>query len=338
MKRIYLTALAIGLAALATQAEAGSERRIGTAGAQELRIPVGTRGIALAGATVASNHGLESVFYNPAGLASSEGVEAYFSNTSYIADIDVRYLALSTRQYWGSIALTAKVMDLGELVVTTEDAPDGTGQVENLTFAVIGLTGSRYLTDAISFGISAHYVSESVLDVSAKGVSFDMGLHYDLPWRNARFGLVMKNLGPDMRFDGSDLEHSVQIPGSNPNSRPRILRTQSAAFELPTFFQLGGELSAWQSGDNQVIGYGTYQSNNFSQDEFRGGIEYMYQDLLSLRGGYVYADQNEYLYGPTFGVGLGLPLGGGRIGVDYAFQSVDSFFDDLHTFSAKFSF
>ena len=338
MKRIYLTALAIGLAALATQAEAGSERRIGTAGAQELRIPVGTRGIALAGATVASNHGLESVFYNPAGLASSEGVEAYFSNTSYIADIDVRYLALSTRQYWGSIALTAKVMDLGELVVTTEDAPDGTGQVENLTFAVIGLTGSRYLTDAISFGISAHYVSASVLDVSAKGVSFDMGLHYDLPWRNARFGLVMKNLGPDMRFDGSDLEHSVQIPGSNPNSRPRILRTQSAAFELPTFFQLGGELSAWQSGDNQVIGYGTYQSNNFSQDEFRGGIEYMYQDLLSLRGGYVYADQNEYLYGPTFGVGLGLPLGGGRIGVDYAFQSVDSFFDDLHTFSAKFSF
>ncbi|MCA9728433.1 MAG: PorV/PorQ family protein [Candidatus Eisenbacteria bacterium] len=338
MKRIYLATLVLGLVALATQAEAGTDRRIGTAGAQELRIPVGTRGIALAGATVASNHGLESVFYNPAGLASTEGVEAYFGNTSYIADINVRYLALSSKMDWGSLAFTAKVLDLGDLIVTTEDAPEGTGQVETLTFAVIGLTASRYLTDAISFGATGYFINESILDVHAKGVAFDMGLHYDLPWRNARFGLVMKNLGPDMAFDGANLEHSVQIPGSSPNSRPRVLRTQSAAFDLPTYFELGGEMSAWTSGDNQVMGYGTYQSNNFSKDEFRGGVEYNYQDLLSLRGGYAYADQNDYLFGPSFGAGLNLPLGGGTVSVDYAFQSVDSFFDDMHTISARFKF
>lgn len=339
MKQILrATGIVLTLAVVAGSANAGNDKRIGTAGAQELRIPVGTRGIALGSATVAAAQGLEALYYNPAGLASSEGFEAYFGNTSYVGDTDVRYLALSNRLYWGTLGFTAKVLDLGEIVVTTEDAPDGTGQIEDITFAVIGLSVSRYLTDAISFGVTGNFISESVLEVTARGLAFDLGLQYEVPWRASRFGLALKNLGPDMSFDGSDLEHSVQIPGSTPTSRPRVLRTQSAPFELPTYFELGGQVTAYESGDNSVEAYGTYQSNTFSVDEMRGGVEYKYQDLLMLRGGYAYADQDEYLFGPTFGAGLNLPMGGGTIGFDYAYQSIDSFFDDLHTFSARFQF
>ena len=97
-------------------------------------------------------------------------------------------------------------------------------------------------------------------------------------------------------------------------------------------------MEAYQSGDNRVVGYGTFHSNNFSKDELRGGLEYFYQDVFMLRGGYSYADQDEYLFGPTFGVGVNLPVAGSTIAVDYAFQSIDSFFDDLHTFSARFQF
>jgi hypothetical protein len=57
-----------------------------------------------------------------------------------------------------------------------------------------------------------------------------------------------------------------------------------------------------------------------------------------VRGGYMFADQDEYLYGPTFGVGFHLPLGASALSVDYALQTVDSFFDDLHTFSATLTF
>lgn len=339
MKQILgTTAVVLALAVVVGSADAGNDGRIGTAGAQELRIPVGTRGIALGSATVASAQGLEALYYNPAGLASSEGFEAYFANTTYIGDTDVRYLALSNRLYWATLGFSAKVLDLGEIVVTTEDAPEGTGQVEDITFAVIGVSLSRYLTDAISFGVTGNFISESVLEVSARGVAFDLGLQYEVPWRMSRFGISLKNLGPDMSFDGSDLEHSVQIPGSTPTARPRILRTQTAGFELPTYFELGGQMAAYEAGDNRVDAYGTYQSNTFSVDELRGGVEYQYQDLFMLRGGYSYADQDEYLFGPTFGAGLNLPLSGGTIGFDYAYQSIDSFFDDLHTFSARFKF
>ena len=101
---------------------------------------------------------------------------------------------------------------------------------------------------------------------------------------------------------------------------------------------MGGEVRAWQSGENALTAYGAFQSNNFSQDEYRSGLEFAYKDLFMLRGGYTFADQNQYLFGPTFGVGLGVPVGGSRIMVDYALQNVDQYFDNLHTFSLKVVF
>jgi len=73
MKRIPQAAALILVAAalLGGTAWAGNIDRLGTAGAQELRIPVGTRGMGLGGSTVASNHGIESIYYNPAGLAAT---------------------------------------------------------------------------------------------------------------------------------------------------------------------------------------------------------------------------------------------------------------------------
>ena len=52
--------------------EAGSKKRRGTAGAQELLIPTGSRGTAMAGAYVAGISGLEAVEWNMAGVAGME--------------------------------------------------------------------------------------------------------------------------------------------------------------------------------------------------------------------------------------------------------------------------
>jgi hypothetical protein len=340
MKRILqITALLLMAAILLVgPATAGNVDRIGTAGAQELRIPVGTRGIALGGATVASNHGIESIYYNPAGLGATLGAEALFSNTNYLADMKVRYFAVASKMSFGVIGLTAKVLDLGNLYVTTEEAPDGTGEVSSLTFATLGLSYARYLTDAICFGGTGYYLNESVLHTSAHGLAFDLGLHYDAGWHKSRFGLVMKNVGPNMRFSGSDLEYILHIPGDDPQALPRTVTSLSSDFELPSYFQMGGEIRAWEAGDNKVTAYGAFQSNNFSEDEFRGGLEFDYQDLLMLRGGYAYSNQDNYLFGPSFGVGLILPVSSSHISVDYALQTVDTWFDDLHTFSAKVTF
>ena len=46
---------------------AGNKNRQGTAGAQQLLIPVGARGIALGSSAIASANGIDAIFWNPAG-------------------------------------------------------------------------------------------------------------------------------------------------------------------------------------------------------------------------------------------------------------------------------
>ena len=108
---------------------AGDVSRKGSTGADQLLVPVGARGIATGGAFHSGLYGLESIYYNPAGLDLTKGTEAMFSYMTYLADINVSYFAVSTvLGDMGSFALSFKTFDFGEIPVTTNDFPDGTGK------------------------------------------------------------------------------------------------------------------------------------------------------------------------------------------------------------------
>src|SRR5512137_2251626 len=88
MPRLSILALVLVLlAGVAVPALAGSNGRKGTAGAPELSIAVGPRGTALGGAVVSDVTGVESMFWNPAGLGTLTKTEAMFSHTQYFADM-----------------------------------------------------------------------------------------------------------------------------------------------------------------------------------------------------------------------------------------------------------
>ena len=59
---------------------AGGDERIGTSGAQELRIPVGSRMSSLAGAGVADAVGAEAMYWNPAGITNINGFSLAVTN------------------------------------------------------------------------------------------------------------------------------------------------------------------------------------------------------------------------------------------------------------------
>ena len=68
--KIYLL-LFTALLFTATSLFAGGGKRNGTAGASQLIIPVGARGIAMGGATLTNSYGIESLHWNPANLSRS---------------------------------------------------------------------------------------------------------------------------------------------------------------------------------------------------------------------------------------------------------------------------
>ena len=101
-----------------------------TNGAFELQIPVGPRGTALGGTVGSDATGVEALFYNPAGVGLTQGTEALFTHTQYFADMKLNYAAIAAKMgNFGVLGFSAKVLSIGDVIVTTEDAPEGTGEI-----------------------------------------------------------------------------------------------------------------------------------------------------------------------------------------------------------------
>lgn len=327
-------------AAVAAPAFAGNTDRTGTAGAQELRIPVSARAIALGDGVIADVSGVESMFYNPAGLAAGENFEAYFSHVDYIADTEKNFVAAAAKTRFGTVGLMVDVYSIGDIIETTEAQPEGTGRIFSPTFTTVGLGYSRFLTDVVSVGGNVKVVSERVLQETATGFAFDVGVQYAPGWRSLRVGMLLKNFGPDMRFQGDDFE-SFQSTSNNPQAADRSLSTESSSFELPSVFEIGLAYSVWQNQQNNVDAYGNFLNNNFGADQWKFGAEYTYSDAFALRAGFLASEDDDYIYSNSFsfGLGVGIPLGEtNKLYADYAFRTVDDFFDDTQVVSVRMAF
>jgi len=318
---------------------AGSNRRIGTAGAQELRIPVGSRGTALSGSISGDVYGTEAIFYNPAGVAMVPGTEAMFSHLKYFADMDLNFFAITRNiENFGSIGFSAKVLSVGEIEKTTEFNEDGTGEFFNPTMAVLGVTYSRILTDRVSFGVTGYYINETVDEATANGLAFDFGVTYDTKWKELKFGFVMKNFGPEMRFSGPGFERSATGSGQYPDSPEKNFSSESVSFELPSWVEFSAAMDFVNVELNRATLFGTFQSNNFSKDLFRAGAEYSFDEKYFLRAGYTLdSEQEDYLYGFTAGAGLILKMGDVDVTLEYSWTETQ-FFDNNQYFTGKINF
>lgn len=290
MKRLLLTLLVISLSLqlLSDISFAGSGKRIGTAGALELLIPVGSKGAALNGANQALSSGLDAIYWNPSGIArSSAQSEVMFSRLNYIADIDITYLAAMVRfQGIGVFAFSLRNLDFGDIAVTTEEQTDGTGEFFSPTYITAGLSFSKIMTDRIAFGMTGKIISESIMRESAKGFALDIGVQYSSGKGGYRLGVVLKNLGPNMKFDGPDLEEKHQPTNTEPETGPEPRRIVIQSFELPSTLELGVGYEFSLGEQNSLELSGDFVNNNFSLDEFKFGAEYSLNDIVFIRGGY----------------------------------------------------
>lgn len=339
MKNILKILLAFILL-LAVDAFAGGGKRTGTAGASELLIPVGPRGIAMGESNLVAATGIEALYWNPAGVASmTNNADVLFSHMSYIADIGIEYGAVAANfEGFGAVAFSIKSLAVGDIDVTTTINPDGTGETFSPTMVIAGLSYSRMVTEAISVGITGNFISERMADVSASGFAIDFGVIYrnlgDI--NGLSIAVVLKNLGTEMKFEGAGLLRQGQIV--DVNRPPNFYSVDAAAFEIPFNFQLAAGYSPVLDEQNALVFTSIYKNNNFSGDEYKFGGEYGYDDLFFVRAGYQLSpDQEDYLYGFTGGIGINYQVEGFGVKVDYAYRDVE-FFDGNHVFALTLGF
>jgi hypothetical protein len=329
---------------------AGGGSRNGTGGATELLIPVGARGISLSGSNIATATGIDALYWNPAGVSHmTNSAYATFSHMNYIADIGVEYGAIAANfEGFGVISLNIKSLNIGTIPITTNEQPDGTGQTYTPQFITAGASYSRELTDRIAIGVTFNYISETISQVSADGFAFDAGVQYsDLgDIQGLSFGLVIKNIGPQMTYAGTGLLVQANPTGSTSNPSqafdraPSFYAINAASFDLPSSFELGFGYKPQINEMNEVTINANYQNNNFSGDLYNVGGEYCYNKTFFLRAGYAYSPKNQdpnYIYGLTAGAGIDYNLGGVELMVDYAYRHV-KFFDANHVFGVTLGF
>jgi len=355
MKRFYrmlasclALLLGFGTAAIGQQQEQpDGERRAGTNAASELLIPIGSRYTAMGGSSIATVTGLEAIYWNPAGLARAErGANAMFSHMRYIADVNVNYLAVSAAfSGLGTLGFSVKALDIGAITVTTEDSPDGTGEIITPQFVTAGLTYSRVLTDRIAVGATVNIISETIDRVGATGIALTVGVQYnDLVAINGlSLGVALKNIGPGIKYGGSGLLRQADPLDVERGSSP--YQVVAGTDELPSSLEIGLGYRISMGEKSNLNLTSLYQDNNFDDDATRIGAEYSFDNLLFVRGGYSYAfnagddpaGESRYIFGPAFGAGLHRELGGLDVSLDYAFRQVQ-FFDSSNVFTLKLGF
>ena len=278
---ITLTVL-LALIALSTDMFAGGGKRNGTAGAQELLIPISARGLAMSGADVSGISGLDAIFYNPAGFGSTAfGTEAMFSYMNYIADIGFSFGGVGVNLGdLGSLGFSIRTLDFGEIPVTTVENPYGDGTTFSPSFFIGGITYSNALTDRIRVGLNINLISETIIRTSASGVSFDAGIQYSglAGVDGLKMGVVLRNLGSQLKFEGEDLLRTAEDPTSQRGEQ--FYKIDAASFELPSQLEFGLSYDYLISESYGALIAGSFQHNNFSNDEYRIAGEFNFDNTF----------------------------------------------------------
>jgi hypothetical protein len=337
----YLAALVIisTFAFIYSDVQAGNKDRAGQAGAPELLINPWARSTGWGSVTTANDRGVEAMFSNIAGLAFVNKMDLAFTQTTWLkgSGIGISNFGLGVRTgETGVLGLSVFSMNFGELDVTTTDQPDGTGATYKPSLLNFSLSYAKTFSNSISAGLTVRIISESIPDASAQGICLDAGVMYVTGERDqAKFGISLRNLGPQMKFTGDGFSIKAFFQG---NDYSMSVFQRSESFELPTQLRIGASYDFLIGDWNRLTVAGNFTSNSFTKDQFGLGLEWSLKDYLMLRGAYTYengitddvnsVDRTNAYKGFSFGGSVEAPLSKKSnltLGVDYAYQMTDNF-------------
>jgi hypothetical protein len=330
MKKIITILVILALAGTA----AAERSKVGSVGAQFLKIGVGSRYQGMGEASVATVNDIYAMYWNPAGLADIENAAISFTNVNWILDVDLNYIG--TAKYFegvGVFGVSATVLSMDEQEVTRADAPDGTGETYDATSYTIGLSYGRQLTRGFSFGASVKYIGEKIWDEESQGYAFDFGTQLYTGIRSLRLGMSISNMGPDLKFSGPTVEYDALEGGGANEAVTAELKT--TPYDLPLVFRFGIAYDFQFGPKSMLTMCGELKHPNDNEQQGAIGAEFGYDEKYFLRGGYKLNYEEEQL---SFGGGLVTSLGSDvSLVVDYSWQDLGRL-EQSQRFSIGFTF
>lgn len=333
MKKIIIL-LCIGVGMMASDALA--QRKAGRNAAAFLEVGVGAREAALGSAVTTMAYDANMLFWNPAGtaLAMNQTMSAAFSYNKWLADINYSAAAVSYNTgNTGTVSFGVQMFGLSDISANRQNGytdpilnelvtDDGTSATYDYMDLAFSGAYSRYITENLSLGATAKFVSQRIDDVSGTAFAFDFGSIYHVGVKDWTIGARLNNLGSKLQFYNQKnplpLTFAVGTsiyPVSNDNVRLMVAVDAVKPMDSEQLVYSGAELSFY----DLIFLRGGYKINYSGNDD--GGN--------SLRDGI-----NTSIEGISFGGGIQHSMNGYNIAIDYAFTQMD-LLDNTHRITLK---
>ena len=340
MKRLVIhLALACVVLPLVTQAQV---TKTGTAAAKFLNIGIGPRGNAMGGAFTSVASDVSALYWNPAGAAGITERQAMFSHSNLFQDLNIRlnYVGVVIPAgSVGNIGLSVTALDYGDMEVTTEYYPDGIGETFSANSYAFALSYARRLTDGFAAGVTVKYIREDIQHSSASGIAFDVGTMFTTPFYGIKFSSMISNYGSKLQMAGEDLlvRHDAD-PTREGNNETVDAYYKTDQFEPPLRLQIGlSKEVELLSGQKLTVAVDATHPSDNAQYVNAGAELSLFDNLVSLRGGYRTLFLEDSQEGLTLGVGMHYELGVFAVGIDYAFQEF-KYLGNIQNFGVRFQF
>ncbi len=338
--RHFVVVLALLPGLVAFEALGQSNERYGTGALSELTVPVTPRTVSLASTLTGGMNGasgVEALISNPAAILINPSTTAMFSRMNYVADTGVNYFGVAQRFGSSNIGLTVTSWDFGDIPETTvenpEISPDNTWSAATIA---VGLTYGRQLTDRIAAGITFKGLSQRIDDIDARTVALDAGMTYVVGESGLRFGVSLRNFGPQFSFNGVGLQDPI-ITASPAGDYEVPGEIRDVRSELPSMLNFGAVYQREFAPELSATVLANFRSNSYDVNQYAGGLELNFQNVLFVRGGMDVPTQPLVHWAEwNIGGGLSLPVGPSRLMVDYAYRP-SKVFNSVNVFAATFT-
>ena len=321
MKSFYKYSFIIIIIASAAVVLYPQTLKTGTTAAQVLKFNVGPRAMGMGGAFTALSDDITAMYWNPSGTANINTNEAFFNHSTLYADVGYDYAALASNlSDFGTVGAFVSVLSMNEMKVRTEEQPQGTGEYFDAGGLVIGLNYSRFLTDDFSIGFNVKYINEYIWHMSAAGFGIDVGTMYKIHVLNElRIAASISNFGSKMELSGRDVTKIMNSGAGGGNLVNTNLELEK--FDLPLLFRFGLSSDIVRDKDNRITVAVDAVHPNDHTEFINSGLEYAWNEMIYIRGGYNSLFEKDSEKGLTLGVGLHYRIIDlVKVKIDYAYQ------------------
>jgi len=311
----------------------------GTTAADFLNIPIGARATSMGNAITASIRGPASMYWNPSGLAGMKEGAFMADYATWLAEIDVSFVAVAVPTRVGTIGVGLTSMVTPDMEVTTVEQQNGTGERFNASSFAMAVSYARPLTDRFSIGGSFKMIGERIWHSTSSGMAFDIGTQFVTPFRDVRLGASISNFGSKLQIGGDDLLVVVDIdPNAEGNNESNRARFNTDRFDLPLTMRIGLAGEIIQTDDIRLtLGIDALNPNN-SEQFVNVGTELGFRgDLIMLRAGMSEVFLKDSIRSYALGAGLRYRFAPLIFSLDYSYE-VQDFFADVNRFTLTVGF